>query len=272
MVARLALLLALAIASASGNPAAGVEWRWKSPKPLKTPIGPVKPSARIVGGTEAMPHSWPHQVALFIDDMYFCGGSIISNEWILTAAHCMDGAGFVNVVMGAHNIREDEPTQVSVTSFDFKIHEDYDPYMIVNDLAVIKLPEPVTFDDNIQPVGLPPTEVGVGVDVTPTGWGRDSDSSSGISEILRQVTVPTIANPECDAIYGVVGDGVICIDSAGGKGTCNGDSGGPLNLDGLTYGITSFGSSLGCEVGFPDAFTRVNYYLDWIETNTGVTP
>ena len=46
---------------------------------------------RIVGGIEATPHSWPHQVALFIDDMYFCGGSLISNEWVLTAAHCMDG-------------------------------------------------------------------------------------------------------------------------------------------------------------------------------------
>lgn len=46
---------------------------------------------RIVGGVEATPHSWPHQVALFIDNMYFCGGSLISSEWVLTAAHCMDG-------------------------------------------------------------------------------------------------------------------------------------------------------------------------------------
>lgn len=48
--------------------------------------------AKIVGGTEAVPHSWPHQVALFIDGMYFCGGSLISSEWVLTAAHCMDGS------------------------------------------------------------------------------------------------------------------------------------------------------------------------------------
>ena len=51
-----------------------------------------------------------------------------------------------------------------------------------------------------------------------------------------------------------------------------GDSGGPLNYNGMTYGITSFGASVGCEKGYPDAFTRVNYYLDWIETKTGVTP
>lgn len=51
-----------------------------------------------------------------------------------------------------------------------------------------------------------------------------------------------------------------------------GDSGGPLNKDGFTYGITSFGSSAGCEAGYPDAFTRVFNYLDWIEANTGITP
>lgn len=54
-------------------------------------------AARIVGGTEATPHSWPHQVALFIDDKFFCGGSLISKEWVLTAAHCMDGLVFFSV-------------------------------------------------------------------------------------------------------------------------------------------------------------------------------
>lgn len=48
-------------------------------------------TVRIVGGVEAVPHSWPHQVGLFIDDMSFCSGSLISSEWVLTAAHCMDG-------------------------------------------------------------------------------------------------------------------------------------------------------------------------------------
>lgn len=71
-------------------------------------------TARIVGGVETTPHAWPHQVALFIDDMYFCGGSLISNEWVLTAAHCMDGLvsvsrlqehfPFINVKMKENNL------------------------------------------------------------------------------------------------------------------------------------------------------------------------
>nr|ANG56302.1 chymotrypsin-like serine protease [Eriocheir sinensis] len=270
LIVKFALLFAC-VALASGNPAAGKPWHWKSPKPLLTPIGPVK-SPRIVGGAEATPHTWPHQVALFIDDMYFCGGSLISNQWVLTAAHCMDGAAVVEVVMGAHNIRLNEDTQVSMTSTDFTVHEDYGPFFIRNDIAVIKLPSAVSFTTEIQPVALPSSDIAVGTIVTPTGWGKSSDSASGISNVLREVDVPIMSNAACDAIYGTVTDGNICIDATGGKGTCNGDSGGPLNYGGKTYGITSFGAAAGCEAGYPDAFTRVTYFLDWIQTHTGVTP
>ncbi|XP_071516903.1 chymotrypsin BII-like [Panulirus ornatus] len=273
MVARLVLLLFLALASASGNPAAGKEWHWKSPKPLVPPRGaPRTGESRIVGGIEATPHSWPHQAALFIDDMYFCGGSLISNEWVMTAAHCMDGASFVQVVLGAHNIRLEEETQVTMTSTDFFTHEEWVFLYLLNDIALIKLPSAVNFTENIQPVKLPASDVSVGTVVTPTGWGRSSDLSDGTSSVLRQVDVPIIANDDCNDVYGMIVSGMVCINSSGGKGTCNGDSGGPLNLNGRTYGITSFGSSAGCEAGYPDAFTRVHHYLDWIESKTGVTP
>ena len=57
--------------------------------------------------------------------------------------------------------------------------------------------------------------------VEATGWGKPSDNAGGISPVLREVTVPVMSNEECDATYGIVKDSHICIDSAGGKGTCN---------------------------------------------------
>ncbi|MCL4145057.1 UNVERIFIED_CONTAM: hypothetical protein GTU68_036852 [Idotea baltica] len=156
--------------------------------------------------------------------MYFCGGSIISEDWIMTAAHCMDDAGFVEVVAGAHDLTVNEDSQVSMTSTDFFIHEDYSSTLIHNDIAMIQLPSSLTFNDYIQPVCLPSgSDLGVGVDVTPTGWGKDHDGIGSTTDTLNQVTVPTISNDECADYYGslIVNDDMICIDAAGGMGTCS---------------------------------------------------
>jgi len=120
----------------------------------------------------------------------------------------------------------------------------------------------------------------VGELVTCTGWGKPSDSAGGISPVLRMVEdLPVISNAECNGVYGIVGSGVVCIDTTGGRGTCNGDSGGPLNMKAEVtkagqqwkqVGVVSFGASAGCEVGYPAGFTRVEYYLDWIMSETGM--
>merc|ERR1711973_940702 len=72
---------------------------------------------RIVGGFEAEPNQWPWQVALFVDNAWFCGGSLISENYVLTAAHCVDGASYYDIMAGAHNVRESsEPNRVEITS------------------------------------------------------------------------------------------------------------------------------------------------------------
>merc|ERR1712038_2109351 len=180
-----------------------------------------------------------------------------------------DGAFFIEVVMGAHMIRETESTQVRKTSYDFATHEDWDPNQITNDICWIKLPETVELNANIQTVGLSSgSDPAVGEMVEATGWGKDSDNAGGISPVLREVTVPVESNKNCDDYYGIVKDSHICINSEGGHGTCNGDSGGPLTFNGVHVGLTSFGSSRGCESGAPDAFTRTSYFRDWIREKT----
>merc|ERR1712112_490856 len=244
--------------------------------------GPAR-AGRIVGGHEAEEHEWPWQVALFIDDAWFCGGSLISENYVLTAAHCVDGASYYDIMAGAHNVRESsEPNRVEITSFNGWYHPQWDPNTLSNDIALIELPSPITFNDYIKPSCLP--SVGDTADpnelVTATGWGKPSDNAGGISPVLRMVEdLPIITNSECNAIYGIVGDGVVCIDTTGGKGTCNGDSGGPLNMkfdvkDGAAgqkwkqIGVVSFGASAGCEVGYPAGFSRTEYYRDWLCSET----
>jgi len=268
----LALLLVIAVVSARDLSKYKPGWM-RNPTLVKmheAMHGGIK--SGIVGGDEAVPHSHPHQVGLFIDDMYFCGGSLISDEYVITAAHCCDGAFFIEVVMGAHHIRENEATQQRQTTYDFDTHEDWDTSNLANDICWVHLPNKVTTDSNIQTITLQ-TGSGpeVGEMVQATGWGRDSDAAGGISEVLREVSVPVMSNEDCDAVYSVVNDGHICIDSKGGKGTCNGDSGGPLTCaEGHLVGITSFGAAAGCEAGYPDAFTRVSHFRDWITEKTGV--
>merc|ERR1712177_156322 len=238
---------------------------------------------RIVGGFEAEPNQWPWQVALFIDNAWFCGGSIISENYVLTAAHCADGASYFDIMAGAHNVRESsEPNRVEVTSYNGWTHPLWNSNDLSGDLALIELPSPMPMNDYISTSCLPATgeTPAVGSLVTVTGWGKPSDSAGGISPVLREVRdIPVMTNADCNAVYGIVGDGVVCIDTAGGRGSCNGDSGGPLVQKAgakaagdqwTQVGIVSFGASAGCEVGMPAGFTRTECYLDWIKSETGM--
>merc|ERR1711878_229802 len=237
---------------------------------------------RIVGGFEAQENQWPWQVALFIDNAWFCGGALISENYVMTAAHCADGASYFDVMAGAHNVRESsEPHRVEVTSYNGWTHPLWNSNDLSGDLALVELPSPLPMNDYISASCLPATgeTPAVGSLVTVTGWGKPSDSAGGISPVLREVRdIPVISNSDCNDVYGIVGDGVVCIDTAGGRGSCNGDSGGPLvqKAGGKAagdkwkqVGVVSFGASAGCEVGYPAGFTRTEYYLDWVcsETN-----
>ncbi|XP_055846066.1 chymotrypsin BI-like [Episyrphus balteatus] len=141
---------------------------------------------------------------------------------------------------------------------------------------MIRLPDPVTLSDYIKPASLPKytgnTPTYSGKTGTISGWGRVSDSSSGISPTLQWADVPIISNSACANYYGSRPSSQICISTKGShKATCSGDSGGPLVLKGTDtlVGVTSYGSSYGCEVGHPSGFSRVTSYLSWIKEISG---
>jgi len=252
----------------------------KGTKSMAGECGIPGPSENIVGGTEATPHSYPWMAALFVDDKWFCGGTLISDEWVVTAAHCAKDASEMVVMLGAHNVREaTEEGRLELTTRDFFTHEKYSQITLHNDIALVHLPEKVNFTNIIRPVCLPKHsesgEAWAHEDCQASGWGKPTDSATSISPELREVTVDTITNLMCALEFPtVINKNIVCISGKNGKSTCNGDSGGPLHLvrDGVfkQIGITSFGSSVGCEIGFHAGFTRTASFLEWIETNTGI--
>ncbi|XP_063707215.1 brachyurin-like [Culicoides brevitarsis] len=252
--------------------------------PLFNSFGRAPANSRIVGGLEAREGQFPYQAALFVSTSqgtFFCGGSLVNNDYVLTAAHCVDIADSVEVVLGAHNIRENEQSQKKfvVPKENIKFHENWNANQIRNDIAILRLPERVTFNERIQAIELPrhkDRENSYAQEpCTTSGWGKDKDSASGVSPVLRFVETEIITNSGCGNYFpGVIQSSNICASGKGGKSSCNGDSGGPLTVldKGTTkqVGIVSFGIAFGCSIGFPHAYTRVTEYLGWIEANSNV--
>jgi secreted trypsin-like serine protease len=239
--------------------------------------GKVNYDEKIVGGAPVNPpHSVPWQVYLTINGNSFCGGSIINKDYILTAAHCLDSARTIDVTAGAYDRSKPEGTEVTLRSTTFTIHPTWNSATLAGDLGVIRLPTSLNLTDaNIEAIRL--AEPGTLADpyagklLTITGWGKTADGAlQGISDVLNTVTVPGITTAACTETYGsIITNNIVCVDTTGGKGSCNGDSGGPMTDEsGAQVGIVSFGSSAGCAKDYPAGFTRVSSYRQWIDDNS----
>ncbi|XP_057376845.1 brachyurin-like [Daphnia carinata] len=245
-------------------------------------ISPGVKNNRIVGGEEAIPNEFPWQALLQVEmqggNAYACGGSLISDQWILTAAHCLVVPGqtvnYVDIYLGKHDRTVSEDNQKLYSSSESFIHPDWNPTTQAGDIALIKLKSSVKFSQYISPICLASTSEPdyVNSSVTVTGWGITYDGSPTMSPVLYKMTVPVISNDECSGIYGsnVITDAIICTSGDSSSGTCIGDSGGPMNFqqsDGTwkQIGIIAFGSGQGCQKGHPSGFTRISSYSSWIE-------
>ncbi|XP_037721353.1 serine protease 1 [Drosophila subpulchrella] len=265
------IILALAVA-ASALPEPELHHRSRE-MPV---VGSIE--GRITGGVAASVGQFPYQVGLSLKisalSSGFCGGSLISSTYVLTAAHCTEGVQSVTVYLGA-TVRTSAEVTSTVSSSNILIHSGWNSATLKNDISLIKIPA-VSYSNRISAVELPAVansySTYAGDKAIASGWGRISDSSSSVATNLQYTTLDVITNAVCAATYGssIVTTSNICVATTNGKSTCNGDSGGPLVLEssGVQIGLTSFGAAAGCEKGYPAAFTRVTSYLDWIKSNS----
>lgn len=249
----------------------------------KSPITTLKDlfeSQRIISGDPAVYEQFPWQVAVHFttpQGSFFCGGALISNRWVLTAAHCAEGATSFTLRFGGLTLSSSESGRVDLTATRAIVHEGYNSNLN-NDVALVQLNEEISFNSRIQPVRLPARgeTIAAGEKVTVSGWGKTSDSSSSVSNILNFVEITTITNQACAGYYGsaVVIASTVCCQGNPEHSTCNGDSGGPLvvirNGVATHVGVVSFVSSAGCESGAPSGYVRTESMLSWIATNTGL--
>lgn len=281
-----AVILTL-LSAVSGRILAPTDWsniRLRQVQPASLTINDLllqNEQGRIVGGAEAVPHSLPYQVLMLVGssvNLFYCGASLISNNYVLTSASSLYEMEFADVMMGVHNftgIGEIGEHAVAISAAEFIVHKGWDPMTLENDIALVRLARPVDFNEYIQPVKLPRySDVGKtyeGDISVVSGWGKAKNEDDFLSKDLRYVDVPVMNQVECGLIYlGFVKDSNICTVGDGGKGFCVGDGGGPLVHDNVQIGVVSFIYWSGCESGYPSVYARTTSYLDWIAEHSDV--
>jgi len=244
--------------------------------------GVKKELSKIVGGTNASIADFPWQVYYESGD-FMCGGSIIAGNWIITAAHCTeneDGSAIpvseMFVKAGAtnpYNVHEGERYQVSQVI----LHEDYNSRTLANDIALMKLKDPVDVPD-ARPIKLVTADdagegaTDPGVISWVTGWGLTDISPEVLPYTLQKVQLPIVSRLQASTVWRSIPDNFIMAGYRDAtRDACNGDSGGPMVVpvsgEYRLAGITSWGSE-DCDTY--SAYTEISAFEEWIRTKTGI--
>lgn len=237
-------------------------------------------SARIVNGQPADQCEWTHMVDLEMHfgegGVWYCGGSILSDRWVLTAAHCIDDApNLITVIAGDARSGDNSNTRQVSRSRTFFFHPQYSwGPELEYDFAMLKLDTKFQLNKCVGAVKLPSADVAPGTSCWTTGWGFwDDDYSWG--ESLQEAEVTVHRNSVCGNYMRA---SMLCAfgETASGElvNFCDGDSGGPLTCEEggswVLHGVVSWGDEVRCDK-LPGAYSRVYSAVSWIKDTMGAT-
>ncbi|XP_055717836.1 mast cell protease 1A-like [Salvelinus fontinalis] len=227
----------------------------------------------IVNGAEARRHSKPYMVSVQAKKSHICGGFLVSESFVMTAAHCYKWAVNLTVVVGAHDITRQESSSYRIDVKYYHIHPGYNAKRLENDIMLLQLVKTTPKSKAVQQIPLPKKDQDIKAKsfCTVAGWGA-TETGGTVNPRLLEVNVTVVDRSSCQRSWGntaTITPSLIC---AGGtpadyKGFCQGDSGGPLVCKGTAVGVVSFNQQGNCnEPQKPNVYTKISKYLSWIKS------
>ncbi|XP_048246809.1 chymotrypsin-like serine proteinase [Haliotis rufescens] len=239
----------------------------------------ARPGSRIAGGTPLTPGELPYLASVQLHSSnawyHLCGGTLISETRVLTAAHCISGAATdYRIVLGEHSLSQVDGTEEYASIASFVTHPDYNGNAagFPNDIAIVTLAN--NADTSNSAIGIIPlADAGAdftGVDCTISGWGSLAGSVA-LQDTPSKATFPAISNAACASLWAPVSNTIIlpshvCMVGTAGQAACHYDNGGPMVCNGVLVGLISWGDS-SCEGTLPAVMASIPYFRTWIEAN-----
>ncbi|CAG9822919.1 unnamed protein product [Phaedon cochleariae] len=235
----------------------------------------TNPNLEIIGGHDANITDYPWQISLQHRQSHFCGGFLISEKWVVTAAHCfIEGYSDIeNLLVRAGSSDWSRGGKLHFLN-RYITHPQFNISTADYDIALLELDPPLILNQSTRPARLP--EAGQVIpdnaQLTITGWGATYAADYVVYD-LQEVTVPTVNRNVCQSALAndTITNNMFCagLIGVGGKDSCDGDSGGPAMINGQVVGIVSWGYSC-ADPRYPGVYARVSAFRDWIHQNTGI--
>ncbi|CAM4602602.1 unnamed protein product [Leuciscus chuanchicus] len=227
----------------------------------------------IVGGREVKPHSRPYMASLQYKRQHHCGGMLIKDNYVLTSAHCLDVENpyYLEVVLGAHNISQNEKSQQIFQIEKHIPHHNYIKNNFTYDIMLLKLVTKAVRNKFVDVIDLPKKNENVParVECSIAGWGMKKPRGEA-SSVLREVSLKLQFSFECKNKWkdNFNSEKMICSVSDGKRAFCQGDSGSPLFCDSKLQGMAAYTYRGNCiSKEYPEVYMKISAFLPWIRKN-----